>query len=272
MNANIDIYNCVETELINLVCKSPAVLNKLKEVLNANQFRDLSQEKQESPVAHKLADEHIRNLEVSFENDSTILVKADKRPTIPYDCRQLGFRDNRAKGWKFFVGILESETHNFNFGAAYSYPDGSCKNRIKNKAYDAGWKLCNDLCKKLMLFFAREYNVSFPNGFKLYEKKPSGPPGTRQFKFKIRKPSSESMEWASEINGPNKGHVRRRYSGLDETELRKEIMRLNSDFSLDSLVHNAAPDHMILAFKIGQENFGWSDEIMKNILQGGSPA
>lgn len=268
MTAKTDVYNRVETELINLVCKSPAILNKLREVLSDNQFKVLSREKPESPASRKLAEEQVRNLEIRFEDDSTIIVKTPKRPAIPYDCRQLGFRDNRAKGWRFFVEILESETHNFNFGAAYSYPDGSCRNRIKNKEYDAGWKLCNDLCKKLMLFFEREYNLDFPSGFKLYEKNPSGPAGTRRFKFIIRKPSVDSFEWPSEINGKNEEKVRLRYSGFGETELRNEIIGLNSDFSQDSMVHNAAPDHLILAFKVGKENFGWSDDAMKNLLHG----
>ncbi len=268
MTAKTEVYNSMEMELINLVCQSPAILNKLRKVLSASQFGVLSRDKQESPVSDKLANEQVKNLEISYENDSSILVKTDKRPAIPYDCRQLGFRDSRAKGWKFFVGILEGGTHNFNFGAAYSYPDGSYKNRVKNKAYDAGWKLCNDLCKKLMLFFAREYNMSFPNGFKLYEKNPSESTGERRFKFKIVKPASEGLAWDSEIHGRNEDQVRRRYSELGESELRKEIVSLNSDFSLDSMVHNVAPDYIILAFRIGQENFSWSDATMQNILQG----
>ena len=231
-------------------------------------MRTLSRDEQAPPVRAKLANERIKNLEISYENDSAILVRVGKRPAIPYDCRQLGFRDNRAKGWKFFVAILESETHHFNFGAAYSYPDGSHKNRIKNKAYDAGWKLCNDLCKKLTLFFEREYNIPFPNGFKLYEKDPSGLTGERRFKFKVGKPASETLAWSSEIGVQDEGQVRRRYSELGEAELRKEIVKLNSDFSQDSMVHNVAPDYIILAFSVGRGNFGWSDETMQNILQG----
>ncbi|MGV7220371.1 MAG: hypothetical protein ACQ9MH_02450 [Nitrospinales bacterium] len=270
MTAKAEVYNCVETELINLVCNSPAILNKLRKILKSNQLDLLSQTKVESNISHEEVDKRVGEIEISYENDSTILVKADKRAAIPYDCRQLGFRDNRAKGWKFFTSILEDESHNFNFGTAYSYPDGSYKNRIKNKEYDAGWKLCNDLCKKLMMFFSREYGISFPTGFKLYEKIASAKSGERQFKFKITRPKSESFEWPSEINCQNENRIRSRYSKLEENELRKEVINLNSDFSMDSMVHNAAPDHMILAFKVGQENFGWSDETMKDLLQVGS--
>ena len=121
-----------------------------------------------------------------------------------------------------------------------------------------------------MLFFEREYNIAFPSGYKLYEKNPTGLSGARRFKFKIRKPSADSFEWPAEINGQNEEQVRCRYSELGEMELRKEIISLNSDFSQDSMVHNAAPDHMILAFKVGRENFAWSDETMKGILHGKS--
>lgn len=268
MTAKTELYNSVETELINLVCQSPAVLNKLKEVLSASQFAALSRDGQRPAVCDELASERVKNLEISYENDSAILIKTDSKAAIPYDCRQLGFRDNRAKGWKFFVAILESKTHNFNFGAAYSYPDGSHRNRIKNKAYDAGWKLCSDLCKKLTLFFEREYNIPFPVGFKLYEKDPSGPTGERRFKFKIGKSASETLEWNSEFGAQDEAQARRRYAELDEAELRKEIVKLNSDFTQDSMVHNVAPDYIILASSVGRENFSWSDETMQNILQG----
>ena len=69
MTAKTEVFNSVETELINLVCKSPAILNKLRELLSENQFRILSRENQESPISHEVADEQIRNLEISFEND-----------------------------------------------------------------------------------------------------------------------------------------------------------------------------------------------------------
>ena len=270
MTAKAEVYNCVETELINLVCNSPAILKKLRKILNSNQLNLLSQTSDESSISHEEVDKQVRELEISFENDSTILIKTDKPPTIPYDCRQLGFRDNRAKGWKFFIGILEGQSHNFNFGTAYTYPDGSYKNRIKNKEYDAGWKLCNDLCKKLMMFFSREYGILFPTGFKLYEKISSATAGERQFKFKIIQPSSEAFEWPLEITEQKENQIRSHYSELDENELRKEVISLNSDYSLDSMVHNTAPDHLILAFNVGQENYDWSDETMKDLLQVGS--
>ena len=49
MTAKTEVYNSVETELINLVCQSPAILNKLREVLGVNQMRTLARDEPAPP-------------------------------------------------------------------------------------------------------------------------------------------------------------------------------------------------------------------------------
>lgn len=268
MTAKADIYSCVETEIISMVCRSPSFLNKLKELLSAESMGSTTREESFSSAELRRVEAQVRELEFRYENDSTVLIKGPKKQAIPYDCRQLGFRDNRAKGWKFFISILQGESNSFNFGTAYFYPDGSYKNRLKNKAYDAGWKLCNDLCKKLALFLAKEFEMRFPSGYKLYEKNAAGATGNRQFKFSIKKPMSEELGWfSSPLDKGGEGLIRRRYELLSEDELKREVGNLNADYSSDSMAQNIDPDQLVLAFRIGQERFGWSDEVMKNLLE-----
>ena len=268
MTANTDIYSCVETEIISMVCRNPSFLNKLKELLQSESIESVVPEESFSPADLSRVEEQIRRLEFRYENDSTVLIKRPKKSAIPYDCKQLGFRDNRAKGWKFFIAILQDETSSFNFGTAYFYPDGSYKNRMKNKAYDSGWKLCNDFCKKLMLFLTKEFEIKFPAGYKLYEKNPAGNTGNRQFKFAIKKPLAEELGWASSpLDENGEERLRKRYESISEDELKKEVRNLNADFSADSMAQNIDPDQLVLAFRVGQERFGWSDEVMKNLLE-----
>lgn len=268
MTTKADIYSCVETEIISMVCRNPTFLNRLKELLRDNQLEPVAREEKFSPAEIRMAEEQVSELEFRYENDSTVLIKGPKKQAIPYDCRQLGFRDCRAKGWKFFISILQGNSNTFHFGTAYFYPDGSYKNRVKNKAYDAGWKLCNDFCKKLMQFLSREFEMRFPGGYKLYEKNPSGSSGERQFKFRVKRPMHEELAWSSKpLDEGREDLLRKRYSLLLEEELKREVRRLNTDFSADSMVQNIDPDQLVLAFRVGRENFGWTDEVMKDLLE-----
>ncbi len=268
MTTKTDIYSCVETEIISMVCRNPTFLNRLKELLRNDHLGSVAREEKFSPAGLRMVEEQVRELEFRYENDSTVLIKGPKKQAIPYDCRQLGFRDHRAKGWKFFVSILQGDSNTFNFGTAYFYPDGSYKNRVKNKAYDAGWKLCNDFCKKLMQFLSREFEMRFPGGYKLYEKNPSGNSGERQFKFRIKRPMHEELAWSSQpLDERGEDHLRKRYAPLSEDKLKREVRRLNSDFSVDSMAQNIDPDQLVLAFRVGRENFGWTDEVMKDLLE-----
>ena len=185
---------------------------------------------------------------------------------IPYDCRQLGFRDNRAKAWQFLIEVITEPEHTFNFGTAYLYPEGRTSARIKNKTYDARWKLCHEACKKLIRFFEKEYSWMFPKHYKLYESVETGPEGSKRFKFRVRNQVADG-------NHPdNSDHLLEEtglvYEALDELELISEINRLNDDFLINSDDNLRTPDQLAMAFKFGQKRFGWSDEKMRAILSG----
>ena len=79
---------------------------------------------------------------------------------------------------------------------------------------------------------------------------------------------SEELGWSSPpLDEGGEAHLRKRYEALSEDELKREVGNLNADFSADSMAQNIDPDQLVLAFRIGQERFGWSDEVMKDLLE-----
>jgi len=264
MNTKTNLSNTKISELVDLIHRNSFFVEKLSEILNL-------QEENSTPVksTHAQTPPDVSKLKISFDNDSTILVQSPQIPPIPYDCRQLGFRDHRTKTWRFFTEILTSHDHTINFGIAYAFPDGSWRNRVKNKDYDARWKLCDELNRKLLAFFKKEFGWEFAKGYKLYEKANPDQGDHRRFKFVIDPPSSERSLPAkrSSIFGDIDGLAELHYSKLDEDQLIKEIRSLNDDFSVDSAVHNADPDNLITAYTVGREKFGWTDEVMRELIQ-----
>ncbi len=203
-------------------------------------------------------DDKIRGLEISYENDSSISVKLPGKQSIPYDCRHLGFRDNRAKAWKYFIDILSGNGGKFNFGPAYEYPEGNRLKRIKIKHYDAQWKLCDEVSKKLLSFFEKEFGWRFSKGHKLYEKIATGPDGERRFKFRVKN------SCFSEINKEAEDC----FSELDEIALISEINELNNEFSINPECEDDVSSRLVLAVKTGQRKYGWSDDHMMVMVTG----
>ena len=156
--------------------------------------------------------------------------------------------------------ILSSSPYTFDFGVAYIYPDESKSNRYKNKAYDSKWKLMDELNKKLLVFFEKEFAWKFPQGYKLYEHAKTGNNGERQFKFIVQPPSSEDRE----ASFPD---IENSFLSLDETELIKSIGQLYNDFSVDSCVHNEEPEVLIAAINVGRDKFGWDDKKIMAIMK-----
>ena len=255
MNTKTETIQNKVRELITLIHKNSLFIEKLNKLIA---LQDLG----ESTLDHSQSlatDEDVAQLRIGFENDSTIIVKAHKKSPIPYDCRQLGFRDQYTKTWRFFTDTLTNHDHTFDFGVAYFFPDGTRKNRIKSKDYDARWKLVHELNCKLLSFFRKEYGWEFPNGYKLYQKSDRGN-SERKFKFQIDPPSSE----ASFIPSATRESVEARYFQLNENDLIQEIKNLTNDHVI---VHGEAPDNLVTAFEVGKEKFDWTEGSMKGVLQ-----
>ena len=199
-------------------------------------------------------DSKVRQLEISFESDSSISIRAPGKKAIPYDCRHLGFRDSETKAWKYFMDIISGNTHSFNWGPAYEHKEDS-RIRLKIKHYDAQWKLCDEICKRLKSFFEKEFGWNFPKGYKLYEYIALGPDGERRFKFRINNLKSASIDFLAEDS----------LSALEEVDLLSKVQKLSNDYKSDPELSDGVMDELVIALNVGQKKYGWSDNYVKEM-------
>ena len=200
----------------------------------------------------------VKNLEISYENDSSVIIReAPNKPSIPYDCRVFGFRSSNTKTWRFLMDVLSDDNHSFNFPQAYHYPKDYGLRRIKNKQYDAQWKLCDEACKRLLVFLGKTFGWTFPKGFKLYEKIVTDPERGYRFKFKTR-----GLGGHLSITGTT-GPID--MDGYDEVKLLSKISQLNKKLTFNPDCHEAL-DRLIPYIKYGQETYGWSDERTRALM------
>jgi len=254
-------------DLADLISVSQKCIEALTNVFSVEELQEINSSKTCQASGKELSQEYVQELEdkvsqlkISYENDSTIIIELPERKPVEYNYRQLGFRSNETKTWKMLITILSSSPYTFDFGVAYTYPDGSKSNRYKNKAYDSKWKLMDELNKKLLVFFEKEFAWKFPQGYKLYEHAKTGNNGERQFKFIVQPPSSEDRE----AFFPD---IENSFLSLDETELIKSIGKLYNDYSVDSCVHNEEPEVLLAAVNVGRDKFGWDDKKIMAIMK-----
>ena len=252
-------------DLVNFISQSQKYIEILQNMISIEDLQSVTStnlfaDAEFSPEALSKLEEKITQTRMVFENDSSILLELPGKPAVEYTCRQMGFQSQETKTWKMLIDILSSAPHTFNFGVAYIYPDGSKKNRQKCKDYDSKWKLLDELNKKLLTFFKREFNWNFPDGYKLYKNAVTGKDGEKCFKFIVESSSSQDEEAPLD-------NIEKRFLSLDESDLVKEIWALNDDFSVDSFVHNDPPEFLIAALNVGRSKFGWHDERVREIIQ-----
>ena len=254
-------------DLVDLISKSQEYIEILKGIISIEDLQSTAPtnlfaevDAQFSPEELGKLEEKIAQTRMIFENDSSILLELPGKPPVEYNCKQMGFRSQETKTWRMLINTLSSVPHTLNFGVAYIYPDGSRKNRQKCKDYDAKWKLLDELNKKLLVFFRREFSWSFPQGYKFYKDGVTVKDGDKSFKFIVEAPSSEDQEAPLD-------NIENRFLSLDESDLVKEIEALNDDFSVDSHVHNDPPEFLIAALNVGKNKFGWRDERVREIIQ-----
>ena len=152
------------------------------------------------------------------------------------------------------MNILSGNTHSFNWGPAYEHKEDS-RIRLKIKHYDAQWKLCDEICKRLKSFFEKEFGWNFPRGYKLYEYIALGPDGERRFKFRINNLKSASIDFSAEDS----------LSALEEVELLSKVQKLSDNFKSDPELSDGVMDELVIALNVGQKKYGWSDNYVKEM-------
>lgn len=150
-------------------------------------------------------DGFIRGLKVSYENDNEIRIQVPGQKAKCFNCEALGFRDNSTGEWKTLLDILQTPNLTYSFGPAYTYSeDGAGKIKKANREYSVARKRIEEISKKLVLFFGKQYNLNAPKNYTIYEPL-RGRAGTVQLKFK-----QETLEqvFAAPIDGGYNGYRR----------------------------------------------------------------
>jgi hypothetical protein len=202
------------------------------------------------------AEDFVRNLRVSFENDNEIRIQEPNEIAKCISCQSLGFRNNKAKAWNTFIEILQNSPHTYYIGPAYEYvqvysdPDKieGEKRKLKysgkgerKKSYDRRYKRLREISTKIVPYLNDHYPVQIPSKYKLFEQ--CSDDNTFKFKFQVM-----SREEAS-----NKDKV------LGEFESCTEEYRETEDPSLLEKIHE-------LALTILEREWLTNDEI-KNAIQ-----
>lgn len=256
-----EIHKALTHEFARFISENPRIERKLKQLV-AEWTREPVREGA-SPTREM--DRRLARLTFRYESDSSLVIEEDDGFKASFDCRAMGFRDERTKGWKFLIEALKPPRPTFNFGTAYLYPDGQREHRVKCKAYDAAWKLCDEVNRKLQAVLEREFGWTFPANYKLYEKVPSGPEGERRFKFQVKGPSADDSPTQRMDRWMEK--TRTEFSDLEEPEMVSAIHKLYGDYLMYPDDTGLAPEKLAIAFKVGQERFGWSDHKMRVLLE-----
>jgi len=261
MNIIQEINKALASEFARFIADNPRIERKLKQLVT-EWTRGPETPEPQGPAE---MDTRVARLTLRYESESSLLIEGPEGFAQSFDCRRLGFRDERTKGWRFLSEALRSPRPTFNFGTAYLYPGGRRESRIKCRHYDARWKLCDEVNRKLIRALEREFGWTFPGNYKLYEKAPGGPEGERRFKFQIRRPLADETPSPGMDRWMEK--TRREFSGLGEAEMLSAIHKLYGDYLVRPDDTGLAPEKLAIAFKVGRERFGWSDHEITALLE-----
>ena len=151
------------------------------------------------------AENFIRDLKVSYLDNTEVKIQY-KGKRKNYTCESMGFRDSKTEEWKTFLKILEAmddeyREHTYRLGPAH-YINKNTHQKERIGEYDRRLRLLKELDKKIITFLTKHYNVTFPAGFKSYERQPTKGKGIYSFKFQMplatATPSYKTKEQALE--------------------------------------------------------------------------
>ena len=163
-------------------------------------------------------DGFMRGLKVFYESDNEIRIQVPGQKAKCFNCEALGFRDNSTAEWQTLLDILRTPSLAYSFGPAYTYSeDGAGKIKKANREYSAARKRIEEISKKLVAFFGKQYNFNAPKNYTIYESM-RGRAGTVQLKFK-----QETLEqvFAAPIDGG--------YNGYRREDILKNLKELAND-------------------------------------------
>jgi len=148
----------------------------------------------------------IRSLRVSYVSDTEIQIKAGNQRSKTYSHAELGFHREDTKEWLTLIQILKSKDHAYCLGVAHG------AKKVRNKSYDANYKILREISKKFVSFLKETYKLQLPDNFQIFELIRSEHDGTYGLKFTISNFGTEDAH----------------YDGYSKDELIAEIEKLSS--------------------------------------------
>jgi hypothetical protein len=180
---------------------------------NGPQITGVEKEKHEevetsaAPPASR-AEDFIKGLRISVENDHEIVIQQPGKPKIPYTYANVGFQTAN-KTWRDLLRILQDPEYCYDLGPATGVP-------AKRRDYDARRKRLEEINKKLIIFLNKEFSLNLSRDYKLFERDKTKGDGIYLFRF--RKASSQ------ECKKPQKT----KFDNFDGDQLLIEIEKLAS--------------------------------------------
>lgn len=127
-------------------------------------------------------EDFIKNLTLGFENNSEIFIRVPKKARKHFTAQTIGFRDDQVKTWKMFIGVLQERLPFYRLGPSCQIIDGQ---KVEIKTYQAKRKLLDEVNRIFLAFFRKEYQLTIPSDYKVYERNEAEGPGVYRFKFGI---------------------------------------------------------------------------------------
>ncbi len=193
-----DRYSVVPNEFVKWVAEKGFELpDELEDWTGDSQPLDHSGE---APQTIKETDpeEFVRSLTFSIESDHEIGIKVPGKPKITPNRESLGFgRQTQKKNvrWDALRGIFDSLEHHYCVSETKKTikdTDLNTNHRVRNQEADRERKTLSAIDKKLVAFLHKEFDVNFPDQFKMFESVPNRPRRYRP-KFKIVRSEHEKQ-------------------------------------------------------------------------------
>jgi hypothetical protein len=127
-----------------------------------------------TPTSHD--EDFIKGLKISVENDQEIVIQQPGKRKIFYNYTKVGFQTAN-KTWRDLLGILQDPEYCYDLGPATGDP-------AKRRDYDARRKRLEEINKKLVILFNKEFSLTLPRGYKLYERDKTKKNGTYRWMFR----------------------------------------------------------------------------------------
>jgi len=223
-------------------CKFPGIFKQLKILWSGEEGE------QTIPRSTEKAESFIRKLRVFYENDYEITIQIPGKAPVPYDCRALGFQNERTTEWKTLLKIITSKDHLYSLGPSTA------------DEYGRKRKILVAINDKLIASFKKFQIMDIPDGLKFYERCKQEGSGTYKFKFQT--------EEANEIVP---GSLEEEYTKMPPNDLIKAIEELSRNYRMRARVSDKdnVPPEFVTACEVAMDRKILTDKQIEELVYPG---